>query len=84
MKNKGKQNCKFYLLEILNRIQDNKDKMFSFNADFRTIRNIIDPTGNNFVDFYGIYNNYRVLQTECQIRLLLNSILSADSEESIH
>lgn len=44
----------------------------------------MDPNGRNYVDFYGIYNNYKVLEAQCQIRLLVIGILGGESEESIN
>lgn len=65
MKNKGKDNCEFYLKEILERIkeftQNKNNKKLTFNADFKVFKNTIDFSNNSYGDFYGIYNNSTIL-----------------------
>lgn len=57
------------------RINQNKGRI-TFNSDFKIIKNVIDPNGQPFVDFYGIYNNKQILENQCKIKLLLLNLVS--------
>lgn len=96
MKNKGKSNNDFYLKEITQRLSLYKNKLsfnadFNVQRNFidpsTNVNSInlskspsLEISKNTFVDFYGILNNYKVLQAECTIKQLINSLAGNEPE----
>lgn len=55
LKNRGKAGSDFYLQEIIHKLDNSQG--VTFNCDFRVMRNVLDWNGEDFVDFYGIFNS---------------------------
>lgn len=81
LKNRGKPEAEFYLEEIFRRL--NNPKGLTFNCDFRVMRNIVDWKGEDFSDFYGIFNSEKLLRNECLIKTAICQINSKKPFEEI-